>query len=460
MGYDRLTTGRLGVFGSRACSGGRRGAGGQARTARFGNSTPGEITEPPLTAVIGSSKHLERGHVVTQAISPERERLLKSVEAIAPTLRDCVQESERERRLSTAAVEAMRDADLFRCAAVRQVGGLELDPVAQVEVFAAVAAVDAACGWNLMIGAISTAIVSARLGDDAADRVFGSARWPIAAGLVWPRGRATIENGGLRLTGRWQFGSGIHQADWVLGGCVVLDGGKPRTGPDGNPTLNLGVMPQSDVTIHDTWFTAGLRGTGSCDYSADAVFVPEGFWFQGLTPARRGGPWARLPGPVVSATGHSGFALGVARGLLRELETTVGSSKRSSAQAGTSDRESFQIGLGRHTIAYEAARALAVETHRAVWQTAVAGRDPGPELIARMRLSGVHATEVAVEVAQFAFRMAGAAALYEASPIQRALRDILAAQQHVYVSDLSYATFAQERLKKAASAMASGAGAV
>ena len=85
--------------------------------------------------------------------SPERDRLLDDAAQVAPVLEACGAEAEELRHLPQRVVDAMLEADLFRCAAPRDVGGLEADPVTQTEVFEAVTAIDSNAGWNLMIGA-------------------------------------------------------------------------------------------------------------------------------------------------------------------------------------------------------------------------------------------------------------------------------------------------------------------
>src|SRR6185369_12184012 len=35
------------------------------------------------------------------------------------------------------------------------------------------------------------------------------------------------------------------------------------------------IIPMEDLTIEDTWFVAGMKGTGSNTMVADRVFVPE-----------------------------------------------------------------------------------------------------------------------------------------------------------------------------------------
>src|SRR5205823_5879295 len=43
----------------------------------------------------------------------------------------------------------------------------------------------------------------------------------------------------------------------------------------GTSNLGLSLMPMSDLTIEDTWFMAGMKGTGSNTIIAKDVFVPE-----------------------------------------------------------------------------------------------------------------------------------------------------------------------------------------
>ena len=80
--------------------------------------------------------------------------------------------------------------------------------------------------------------------------------------------------GGYRVTGRWQMGSGCQHTNWLVGGCRIFDGEEPRLNADGTPARRMLFFPTEDCEIIDTWHTAGLRGTGSHDYAVSDVFVP------------------------------------------------------------------------------------------------------------------------------------------------------------------------------------------
>src|SRR5271165_4974894 len=88
------------------------------------------------------------------------------------------------------------------------------------------------------------------------------------AGLVLPKGTAEPVRGGYRVKGRWSYGSGIYHAEWVGGGASVP--GQPRTAGG-----RFVLLPSNQVVIHDNWQVAGLRASGSSDYSVEDQFVPE-----------------------------------------------------------------------------------------------------------------------------------------------------------------------------------------
>src|SRR3984893_11228108 len=58
------------------------------------------------------------------------------------------------------------------------------------------------------------------------------------------------------------------QAGWIMRGGIVPDA-------DSTHEYRLFLVPAGDVTVEDTWYSAGLRGSGSDNVRATGVFVPE-----------------------------------------------------------------------------------------------------------------------------------------------------------------------------------------
>ncbi len=71
------------------------------------------------------------------------------------------------------------------------------------------------------------------------------------------------------------------------------------------------------------------------------------------------------------------------------------------------------------------------------------GHTPEPWLQAELRTAGTFTTDVAVEVASKAFRFGGGRALHNSNILQRCLRDINAAAQHLMVNDSTYENHGQ-----------------
>ena len=93
--------------------------------------------------------------------------------------------------------------------------------------------------------------------------------------------------------------------------------------------------------------------------------------------------------------------------------------------------------IGRSELRLQAARGLAIEINDAAWATVSAGEPVPPRLQGEMRAIATHCTEEAVDIITDAFRYAGGRGIYRASPLQRALRDINVAAQHLMVSEIA-----------------------
>lgn len=94
-------------------------------------------------------------------------------------------------------------------------------------------------------------------------------------------------DGGYRATGRWPFASGCTHATWIIGGCRAIDGDQPRAGPDGAPERRWLFFRATDCELLDTWYTTGLRGTGSHDYAVADLFVPNALASAPVPPVTR-----------------------------------------------------------------------------------------------------------------------------------------------------------------------------
>ena len=239
-------------------------------------------------------------------------------------------------------IDALRSAGLFGVMSPRELGGSELPLLETLEVFAEVARADGSTGWCLMASASTIAYFGAYAGDAFVKELF-SGGIPLAAGQFAPNGTATPDGEGYRISGSYQFGSGIHYADWVGAGVLTA----VPAGSEDPPRYLFVLIPKREISLRGNWDVMGLASTASYDYTIDDVWVPEDATFLFAAPTRRrGGPIYDLGVMVLTAAGHAGFAIGVTRRALDELMALAHTKIRMGSGQFLKEGERFLAGLG------------------------------------------------------------------------------------------------------------------
>ena len=352
---------------------------------------------------------------------------------------------EQARRMPAGLATQMAGAGLFRLLVPRVYGGLEVHPRTFFETLATTATADGAAGWVLMIGA-TTGLMSASLPDEWSRVLYADRPENITSGVTAPMGRATPVDGGMRVTGRWPFGSGSQVSDWICGGCMVMDETGPRQGPHGPQSL-LMFFPAADVTIHeDTWYTSGLCGTGSHDIEVEDVFVPEGRWVELGRRARIDAPLYRFPTLGLLALGVSAVALGIAQHAIECFVELATEKVPTGSRRSLADRASTQKDLARAEGLVAAARALTFEAIDEAWQASVTSGKLSLDHKARLRLAATNNAWSAAEAVDLLYHAAGGTAIYTSNPLQRCFRDVHVATQHIMVAQPTYEVLGKIRL--------------
>ncbi|MEA2458527.1 MAG: indole-3-acetate monooxygenase [Thermoleophilaceae bacterium] len=332
-------------------------------------------------------------------------------------------ESERERRLPQALVEQMAAAGVFRLCVPAAAGGLEAHPAETARVVEELARADGAAGWCAAIG-MTSGLLAAYLPPDSASEMYADPR-SIAGGVFAPRGKATTEPGGYRVSGRWPFASGCQHCDWLMGGVLV----------DDDPVPRLMLAPASDFTIHDTWHTMGLRGTGSHDIELDAVHVPRERSASLISDRPTApGPLYAFPVFGLLAMAIGATSLGMARGAIDDIVAIAGARTPTGSSRTLAQRPTAQAEVAAAEARLRAARALLHETIDEAWQEASATGEVGIPHRTALRMAATHAATTGAEVTGAAYRLGGGSAVYETSPLPRRFRDANTATQHMLVA--------------------------
>ena len=242
--------------------------------------------------------------------------LVAAARRIGAVLRQTAEEGERERRLPTAAAEALAEADFFRLCRPRHLGGLEADPLTVLASIEELARHDGSAAWCALNSGIAGALHSFLPHEGA--RETGS-HDTVVNGVFAPSGRAIARDGGYLVNGRWSFVSNCHQCTWLALTSIVFNGDEMSMTPDG-PEIVVTFIEAGDWQIIDTWDTVGLRATGSHDVEVFDVFVPAHRTFPlPLPDPVSDGALFRFPLVGLFSVGIAACALGIAHAAIDDV---------------------------------------------------------------------------------------------------------------------------------------------
>ncbi len=321
----------------------------------------------------------------------------------------------------------------MRAGASQDVGALELAPDTALRCAEEIARGDASTGWCVSI-AITSSLLAAYLPDESRAELFGDPQ-ATAAGVWAPRGRARRVEGGLSVSGRWAFCSGIKHSDVLFAGCL----------PDGDPSADGGRvmpvvvgLPVSELEVLDTWHTLGLRGTGSHDAVADGVLVPAErvfSLFAGPVLDRR---LYRFPVFGFFALSIGAAALGNARGTLDDFAALAAQKVGLGSTRTLAERSATHAVVATAESSLRGARAMFYEAIEAAW-LAAANDEPVPiEHRNGLRLAATHAVRTSADVVRSLYDLGGGTVIYDDSPLQRRFRDAFTATAHFQVNAASH----------------------
>jgi alkylation response protein AidB-like acyl-CoA dehydrogenase len=381
------------------------------------------------------SLHSKEG-AVTQA-------LLQAVERIRPVIEEHAESAEANRQLSDAVYEAMHRAGLFGMHAPKAHGGLELHPVEAMQVYEAVARIDSAAAWNLLMNQGISAY-AAWLPAEGARELFREGP-PTTAGAFNPPAAATRVDGGWRITGRVPFASGCHQARWLAMPAAEMDGDRPKVDPaTGKPKVFGVFFPRAEAEILDTWHTIGMRGTGSADIVVRDLFVPDRMTapvgpltrpapgFEG--PLFRLWPWTNILGETIVSVGVAAEAVDQAVQLCKA---------KTAAYNVTPLREQQlpQYQMGKAKARVEASRDTLYRAAGAAYdELAQSGTGLSTDAKIRLQLAVCFAAEACAEAVRFVNDAVGASSIRLGQPFQRYFRDAHVLLQHTSKSSARYAS--------------------
>ncbi|MBB1153597.1 3-hydroxy-9,10-secoandrosta-1,3,5(10)-triene-9,17-dione monooxygenase oxygenase subunit [Amycolatopsis nivea] len=357
--------------------------------------------------------------------------VIAGVRDLLPVLRERAQETEDARRIPAESVKALQETGFFRLLQPKPYGGLEADPVTFYTAVKLIASACGSTGWVASILGVHPWHVALFDAQAQAD-VWGEDHDVRISSSYAPMGKATVVEGGYRLSGRWSFSSGSDHCTWVLLGGPAFADGKPVD-------FCTYLVPISDYSIVDVWDTVGLRGTGSNDIVVEDVFVPKhrALSFMATskckTPGQEvnPGPLYRLPYGSVHPSTITAPIIGMAQGAYDAHVEHQGKRVRAAYAGEQSKEDPFsKVRIAEAGSEIDAAWLQLTHNIDELYQLACKGEKLPFSTRLRVRRDQVRGTERAISAIDRLFENSGGRALQRGTPIQRFWRDAHAGRVH------------------------------
>lgn len=363
-----------------------------------------------------------------------REALVARATSLNSLLSKNTAQTEQDRRVAEENIAALTEAGLFRTMVPKRYGGHQGSVRTHMEVTAAVAE---ACGSTAWVVALTNvcAWFTGLFDEKAQDDVFGANPDARVSGVFTPSAQVERVEGGLKASGKWFWSSGCLHADWAMLGLLETDKNGAVLGQ------YLALMPMSELSIEDTWFTAGMKGSGSNCVIAKDVFVPEHRLLPMMpavnseypTPFKDEAAYRAAFVPVAAL-----ILIGAQLGMSRAALAYVIEKAPQRAIAYTSfkkqtDSVSFQIQVSKAAMKIDTAHLHAFRAADDIDNAAFRGEVLDYKTRARVRADTGYVAQYASDAINMLMTAHGAGGFADASPMQRIWRDANTAARHAIV---------------------------
>jgi 3-hydroxy-9,10-secoandrosta-1,3,5(10)-triene-9,17-dione monooxygenase len=371
---------------------------------------------------------IQRGQKTTSPTATH-EAMLTQARTMAPRFAARAAAAEEARRLPAESAKEMLDAGFARILLPREIGGFGLGFDTWIEAVREISKADASHGWCASI-IIHHAHMIAQFPETAQQLVWRDGLDVSMAASFMPNVQAVPVEGGYRLSGKGSpFASGVDHSTWVMLGGLAPGG----TG-GGAPEMTFFLVGPGGYTVQDSWFTTGMRATGSKTVVVDNVVVPRACALRltdlrdGNTPggARHADAIFHMPffyyAPLAFATPVVGAAQGAYAHFRDWTKTRKGPDGSSLAE-----KTNLQVQMARVAADIDAADLL---LRRAV-HVVDAPEAYSPALLARSVRDFARIAELCVSAVDTLIGLSGTAGFASSHPLQRAWRDIHFMAMHV-----------------------------
>jgi len=372
---------------------------------------------------------------VTSEQVPTREELVERAAAVRPVLERNADEAEATRRIPQENIDVLRDAGLLKVTVPRRFGGYEAPLGTEIAVSEALGR--NACGSTAWVAALINVCnwMASLLPEQGQQDIWGENPDALVAGVFSPSSEVTKVDGGYRVSGKWPWASGSLHVDWVLVGLMVPDESGEMV------DQAIAAAPASEVSIEETWFVAGMKGTGSNTIVADGIFVPEHHIYsttkalqnEYATPFHDEVTYRQSFAPVLTVI-LAGPQLGLGQAA---LDFVISKAHKRGITYTKFERQvdstAFQLEIAKAALLLDTAKLHVYRAAEDIERAAAEGTPLDYPTRARVRADtgyAINRTRKAIDILVSAH---GASSFADVSPLQRIWRDSNVAGRHAIV---------------------------
>lgn len=352
--------------------------------------------------------------------------LIQRARDLAPRIRERAAETERLRHPHDASIRDMIEAELIQMFVPRRFGGSEASLSTMLEVVEIISAACPSTGW-IAAFYISHIIYVTKFPQAGQEELLGLNGYVLLPAAAAPDMAARKVDGGWIVSGRVSWGSGIAHADWVMMSGKAEDG------------MRSFVMPVDAVEVVDVWNYVGMGGTGSNDYIAREVFVPDHRTIareslqDGSTEGSRlyDNPLMSIPFMVSAYCTIVPVLTGALVGALAASQDIVARRVRNFSGVVVRDQQMAHISLGEQEIATR----IATDMARVIYGRAEQILHSRPFTVEdRLEMKGRVAwvSKHCRDSVNAMMAAAGASSFHESQPLQRIWRDLNMVCSHAF----------------------------
>ncbi|MDI4234169.1 acyl-CoA dehydrogenase family protein [Bradyrhizobium sp. Arg237L] len=359
--------------------------------------------------------------------------LVAKARELVPFLRKSADETNAIRRPTEEVRLRLKAAGLSRLWQPKRYGGAEARMRDGVDLLCEVGRGCGSTAWIVVQNVLHN-LMLANWSEKAQDIIWGETPDALVSGILIPGiGKATKVEGGYKLSGRWPFVSGVEIAEWV----IFTGDYKKENGEE--EELHF-VVPKRQVTVHDTWYTIGLRGSSSHDVSISDLFVPEYMSVsmddlkgEGRSPGSKinTGAQYRIPPYSIFGCYIGSAALGIAEAAVEYYVANARKRAATVSGAGISSYTTQQVKVAEAQSAVIAARQImysvvdeAESLANRVVKTTVEDRT-------RFRALATYAGKLSSSAVNLVLEAGGGGVIYDRNPIARCVSDTAVANRHI-----------------------------